>query len=393
MGLKKRTRSRVQVLPHTIAARAFGTALILMVSVLFSIGEVAFQDVRVPSMGISPTLETKVATPFKRSGQHSTLSVQSALASTRHASTTTVSAHLSASTKIGASRLAEKGSRVVSSSGGVTRITAATGQSFVQASRALGDARMRRTLAGRAAADNRDMVAQTFSSRVLDELRRPADDAAETATSIDARFAALAASAPAKNVLEKEKKKSLLTLAYAPASTLTSDVFDHVLNEKERGFTPPIGPQDHSWAAKSLPAAAYSDREQKCLSNAIYFEARGEEEEGQAAVAQVILNRVRNPAYPKTICGVVYQNQSWKNRCQFSFACDGVEDRIDDRQAFAIAKRIAHKVTAGKTWVPTVGSATSYHATYVKPRWAKAMERVDKIGRHIFYRTFGGGWS
>ena len=71
----------------------------------------------------------------------------------------------------------------------------------------------------------------------------------------------------------------------------------------------------------------FSAKEQKCLANAIYFEARGETLRGQAAVAQVVLNRVRNPAYPETICGVVYQNQNLKNRCQFSFACDGKKDR------------------------------------------------------------------
>ena len=152
---------------------------------------------------------------------------------------------------------------------------------------------------------------------------------------------------------------------------------------------------DHGWpwAATPLPAAAFAEDEQTCLANGIYFEARGEKKEGQAAVAQVILNRVRNPAYPETICGVVYQNQSWKNRCQFSFACDGIKDRITDRRAYATAELIGHQVTNGEIWLSSVGSATNYHATYVSPRWAQAMKRVDKIGRHIFYRTINGGWD
>ncbi|GGE14871.1 ATP-binding protein [Aureimonas endophytica] len=159
------------------------------------------------------------------------------------------------------------------------------------------------------------------------------------------------------------------------------------------GFVPPIGRDDHAWAAAPLPPEVFSAKEQLCLANGIYFEARGESETGQAAVGQVILNRVRNPTYPKTICGVVYQNQDWRNRCQFSFACDGIRKRVTNKRAFSTALRIAGEVTRGETWLADVGSATHYHATYVRPRWASAMKEVDKIGRHIFYRTYGGGWN
>lgn len=170
-----------------------------------------------------------------------------------------------------------------------------------------------------------------------------------------------------------------------------STLFDAVLGPS-RGFVPPKGENDHSWVATPLPASSYTPSEQTCLATAIYFEARGESEKGQAAVAQVVLNRVRNPAYPKTICGVVYQNQDWFGRCQFSFACDGVKDIIWNKPAYALAERIARQATNGEIWLPEVGSATHYHATYVHPRWARTMEKVDKIGLHIFYRTFGGGW-
>jgi spore germination cell wall hydrolase CwlJ-like protein len=110
-------------------------------------------------------------------------------------------------------------------------------------------------------------------------------------------------------------------------------------------------------------------------------------------VAQVILNRVRNPSYPDTICGVVYQNKKWRNECQFSFACDNIPDIIWSRARWLTAKDVAMAVTAGKIWLPEVGSATHYHATYVKPDWAPTMKKVAKIGLHIFYRTYGGGWS
>jgi spore germination cell wall hydrolase CwlJ-like protein len=190
----------------------------------------------------------------------------------------------------------------------------------------------------------------------------------------------------------------VLATAYAPPAPDYASVspFDAILTDKgadEGRFIPQIGPQDHAWAATPLPAAVFSAKEQQCLAEGIYFEARGESVKGQAAVAQVILNRVRNPNYPNSICGVVYQNEDWRNRCQFSFACDRIPDRITSPTHWRVAKDIAMAVTAGKIWFKDVGSATHYHATYVRPAWGPTMKRVDKIGKHIFYRTYGGGWS
>ncbi|MCF3643024.1 cell wall hydrolase [Rhizobium sp. TRM95111] len=171
--------------------------------------------------------------------------------------------------------------------------------------------------------------------------------------------------------------------------------FDSILRKEEAQgrFIPKIGPGDHEWAATPLPAAVFSAAEQKCLTAGIYFEARGESLKGQAAVAQVILNRVRNPSYPGTVCGVVYQNRDWRNRCQFSFACDRIPDLVLAPWHWKTAKEVAMAVTAGKIWLDEVGSATHYHATYVRPPWARTMKRVGKIGLHVFYRTYGGGWS
>ncbi|MGE0846281.1 MAG: cell wall hydrolase [Flavobacteriaceae bacterium] len=135
---------------------------------------------------------------------------------------------------------------------------------------------------------------------------------------------------------------------------------------------------------RELHTAEY-EREHHCLATAIYFEARGEPELGQRAVAQVIMNRVENPTYPNTICGVVYQNVKWRNRCQFSFACDGKADRIRDQGAWEIATRIAEHTMAGEGWLKKIGAATHYHANYVRPRWSRYMERLDRIGQHIFY--------
>ncbi|TNM65956.1 cell wall hydrolase [Aliirhizobium smilacinae] len=188
----------------------------------------------------------------------------------------------------------------------------------------------------------------------------------------------------------------ILATAYASSAPDFSrqSPFDAILTKPDTGrFIPPIGPEDHAWAANPLPADSFSPKQQQCLASGVYFEARGESVRGQAAVAQVILNRVRNPAYPDTICDVVYQNEDWRNRCQFSFACDNIKDRIRSVDHWKTAREVAMAVTAGRIWMPEVGSATHYHATYVRPNWAKTMKKVGRIGLHVFYRTYGGGWS
>ena len=189
----------------------------------------------------------------------------------------------------------------------------------------------------------------------------------------------------------------VLATAYAPVETDFSrqSPFDAILKKEPNAgrFIPPIGKDDHAWAATPLPELAFTPQEQQCLASGIYFEARGESVRGQAAVAQVILNRVRNPAYPGTICDVVYQNEDWRNRCQFSFACDNIKDRIRSEEHWKMAREVAMAVTAGKIWLTEVGSSTHYHAIYVRPKWARTMKKVGRIGLHVFYRTYGGGWS
>lgn len=196
--------------------------------------------------------------------------------------------------------------------------------------------------------------------------------------------------------LVNNEKADILATAYGPAEPdyAKASPFASLLKDEDAGrFIPPVSEGDHDWMNQPLPASVFSKAEQKCLATGIYFEARGESLKGQAAVAQVILNRVRNPAYPSTICGVVYQNDHWRNRCQFSFACDGRKDRITNRSAYRMAEEVAMAVTAGKIFLPEVGSSTHYYANYVNPRWARTMEKMKKIGLHIFYRTYGGGWS
>lgn len=133
-------------------------------------------------------------------------------------------------------------------------------------------------------------------------------------------------------------------------------------------------------------AMSASKKQLWCLATGIYFEARGESYRGQVAVAQVIVNRTKHKAYPRTICGVVFQNQSKRNRCQFSFACDGVPERIHNKKLWAQANDIAKKVVRGKLYLTAVANSTHYHATYVNPKWARKLKRMTKIGAHIFYR-------
>jgi spore germination cell wall hydrolase CwlJ-like protein len=144
-------------------------------------------------------------------------------------------------------------------------------------------------------------------------------------------------------------------------------------------------PQGLNFKSKGESQAEFEERERRCLATAIYFEARGEPVRGQIAVGQVILNRVRSPQFPQTICGVVYQGQMAPG-CQFSFACDGKTDMPKQDAHWALAQDLARKITSGQVWLPEVGYSTYYHADYVQPGWASAMNRIDSIGRHIFYK-------
>jgi hypothetical protein len=127
-----------------------------------------------------------------------------------------------------------------------------------------------------------------------------------------------------------------------------------------------------------------------CLTQAVYYEAGFEPLDGRRAVAQVVLNRTRHPAFPKSVCGVVYQRNATPV-CQFSFVCDGSLDRRPEAGAWKVAEQVARAALAGYV-ERSVGSATHYHADYVAPRWAPMLAKLNKIGAHIFYR-WPGGWG
>ena len=131
---------------------------------------------------------------------------------------------------------------------------------------------------------------------------------------------------------------------------------------------------------------------EKCLADAIYFEARGEVRKGQEAVAQVVMNRVFSGYYPHDVCGVVYQNAHRHLACQFTFACEGKDlSRIDEPDMWEQAKAIAKDELDGKIWLAEVGHATHYHAYWVHPSWVHEMTRLFKLGVHTFYRPRNWG--
>ena len=125
-----------------------------------------------------------------------------------------------------------------------------------------------------------------------------------------------------------------------------------------------------------------------CLTAAVYYEAASESMEGQQAVAQVVLNRVRNKAFPKTVCGVVFQGSNRRTGCQFSFTCDGSLYRKPSDRGWARARQVSIAALGGFVFKP-VGDATHYHADYVAPYWSTSMLKITKIGAHIFYRWTG----
>lgn len=133
-----------------------------------------------------------------------------------------------------------------------------------------------------------------------------------------------------------------------------------------------------------------SDRSRsiKCMTDAIYYEAANEPAEGQRAVAQVILNRVRNIAYPDTVCGVIYQGASRRTGCQFSFTCDGSLLRPPSRASWQRAQRIAEAAIGGSV-MAKVGHSMHYHANYVVPYWSSSLIKTGVIGAHIFYSSPG----
>ena len=166
------------------------------------------------------------------------------------------------------------------------------------------------------------------------------------------------------------------------------------------GQAPALSHQPTTQAAKAAPPApaqpfvlkahspAERERAVRCLANAIYYEAALEPLDGQRAVAQVVLNRLRDRNFPKSICGVVYEGWERPTGCQFSFTCNGALIHHPLPQLFAETRKVAEAALNGYV-MTEVGVATHYHADYVSPAWAPTLIKIGQIGAHIFYRWHG----
>jgi spore germination cell wall hydrolase CwlJ-like protein len=185
--------------------------------------------------------------------------------------------------------------------------------------------------------------------------------------------------------------KAMASLPSVPLRTIDKSVESgesiaakgEVNADNQRAKTPAerLGLFDEKTRAKS----------EKCLAEAVYFEARGEAVRGQIAVAQVVLNRAFSGFYPTTVCGVVYQNKNRHFACQFTFACDNVADVVREPDMWDRARKIAKAMLDGRLWLPEVGKSTHYHAYWVRPSWVNEMKKMYKFGVHTFYRPRAWG--
>lgn len=150
------------------------------------------------------------------------------------------------------------------------------------------------------------------------------------------------------------------------------------------GTVPAVAPPFLTTAQSSDDAS----RAAECLTAAVYYEARSQSEDGQRAVAQVVLNRVRDRAFPNSVCGVVYQGAERRTGCQFSFTCDGSMSHPREVWAWDRARAVAAAALGGSVFAP-VGAATSFHTTSILPWWASSLARITTVGAHVFYRWQG----
>lgn len=213
----------------------------------------------------------------------------------------------------------------------------------------------------------RNMLAQGEGRRLADA--PPAAKLPVVATSDD-RSSTISGLAPAP-LARSSRAEPAATIApppYDPAKARPRSVGRRYTPPRLDLTTPPIIPDD--------PVT--------CLTQALYYEARNESEEGQAAVAEVVLNRANSGRYPRDVCQVVYQRNA--RTCQFTFTCDGSIGRSPvNMTAWSRAERIARSVYSGEAKALLPRTSVNYHANYVRPSWSQRLDRVKRIGAHIFY--------
>jgi spore germination cell wall hydrolase CwlJ-like protein len=192
----------------------------------------------------------------------------------------------------------------------------------------------------------------------------------------------------ARNSVEKSEFAGLASLTLEENAL----ILGRGKTAQERNAEIPLatGRKEVMRAFHAIPASANGyDAALQCLTQAVYYEAANEPLAGQRSVAQVVLNRVQHPAYPSSVCGVVYEG--WNQPvCQFSFVCDGALARAPVASLWRQSREVAAAALAGHV-EPAVGTATHYHADYVLPRWAFTLAKVHRVGHHLFYRFPGKG--
>ena len=182
-------------------------------------------------------------------------------------------------------------------------------------------------------------------------------------------------------------------LLCTPTVRMTGDALKAVIASFRPAAESAHAPAANPWAAAPFVLRSSSLAERKlavnCLAAAVYYEAGHEPLAGQQAVAQVVLNRVRDNKFPASVCGVVFQGARRHTGCQFSFVCDGsFRRRPPHADQLAHARAVAEQALAGRV-APEVGTATFYHAAYVHPSWGPRLVKVNRVGAHIFYRRPG----
>jgi len=182
---------------------------------------------------------------------------------------------------------------------------------------------------------------------------------------------------------------------HAPAKPLPTDIRDLAPETAlQVNASTPIAGGPNPAATPFMFAKSSGEtqaRALECLTSAIYYEAAQEPTDGQRAVAQVVLNRVRHPAFPNSVCGVVFEGSTRSTGCQFTFTCDGSMARAPVPALWNRARQVAQAALNGSVYAPA-GLATHYHANYVVPYWASSLVKTAVEGAHIFYR-WAGGWG
>ncbi|MGV6848362.1 MAG: cell wall hydrolase [Marinibacterium sp.] len=183
-----------------------------------------------------------------------------------------------------------------------------------------------------------------------------------------------------------QERSSLMAVAEDHVSDLVTVPRPQKALLRPRIRKPDLGKVEYTRAWIDAQPKAKGDAEWACLSQALYFEARGETVKGQFAVAEVILNRVKSGRFPGSVCGVIHQGTGKRYQCQFTYTCDGHKEVINEPAAYDRVAKVARMALDGRQAEPLTGGATHYHTTAVRPRWSRVYKQTAKIGVHIFYR-------